>query len=405
MKSKMYRNGVKRVKGIYLRKDGRYEAKLKIKKKDESSGAKYTSLYSKNIKRLQEDVEDTKEELSRKAKYKNTDMLVEQWSYIWLNTYKSRIQTTTRSSYDTEIRKVNKEIGNKPVSEVLNMDVQEMFNKWIDMRHNKNYLKHIRGLIFNMFEKAKDNNMIEINPVKGISLRGAKEPDKVIALNREEQRYLMDYLEKSNHFYREMYVFMLFTGLRLSETQGLEWGDIDFANREINLSRVFFYTKGNYKYEKSTKSNFKNASSKRMIPLSELAYDMLISQKNKLNMLKDSWSEKTEHIFITRSGKMPTPEWIRRSLGNVANKIRLEGFDITRTTPHVLRHTFTSNCYNSGIDILTISRFLGHVRIETTADIYTDIFEDKLKANIKKLDYKLLDKDQMKEGVLDDEKS
>jgi integrase/recombinase XerD len=52
-------------------------------------------------------------------------------------------------------------------------------------------------------------------------------------------------------------------------------------------------------------------------------------------------------------------------------------------SPHSLRHAFATHLMDAGVDILTISKMLGHASVNTT-DIYTHIAKDHLKALIEK---------------------
>jgi site-specific recombinase XerD len=47
---------------------------------------------------------------------------------------------------------------------------------------------------------------------------------------------------------------------------------------------------------------------------------------------------------------------------------RLAG--LSDVSPHTLRHTFGKHALDAGVDLVTVSRLLGHERLETTA-IYT----------------------------------
>jgi integrase/recombinase XerD len=44
---------------------------------------------------------------------------------------------------------------------------------------------------------------------------------------------------------------------------------------------------------------------------------------------------------------------------------------LEKVTPHVLRHSFAKHVLDAGEDLATVSRLLGHERLETTA-IYTE---------------------------------
>ena len=43
---------------------------------------------------------------------------------------------------------------------------------------------------------------------------------------------------------------------------------------------------------------------------------------------------------------------------------------LPEVSPHTLRHTFGKHALHAGVDLVTVSRLLGHERLETTA-IYT----------------------------------
>ena len=52
----------------------------------------------------------------------------------------------------------------------------------------------------------------------------------------------------------------------------------------------------------------------------------------------------------------------------------------------MLRHTFCTNMYLAGVDILTAQHQMGHSDIKTTLSIYTHISENFAKDEMKKLD-------------------
>jgi site-specific recombinase XerD len=62
----------------------------------------------------------------------------------------------------------------------------------------------------------------------------------------------------------------------------------------------------------------------------------------------------------------------------VANYARLAGLE--DVTPHTLRHTFGKQTLDAGADLVTVSRLLGHQRLETTAIYTTPSAQDLEKA-------------------------
>jgi integrase/recombinase XerC len=53
-------------------------------------------------------------------------------------------------------------------------------------------------------------------------------------------------------------------------------------------------------------------------------------------------------------------------------------------TPHTLRHTFAKLLLDSGVDLVTLAKLLGHERIETTA-IYTTPSQQDLEQAVDRL--------------------
>ena len=48
-------------------------------------------------------------------------------------------------------------------------------------------------------------------------------------------------------------------------------------------------------------------------------------------------------------------------------------------TPHVLRHTFATRCFEAGLDIKEVQRLMGHATPEITLGIYTHYCEESRK--------------------------
>lgn len=65
------------------------------------------------------------------------------------------------------------------------------------------------------------------------------------------------------------------------------------------------------------------------------------------------------------------------SFENACNKISDGSFG--HVVEHQLRHTYCTNLFEMGMDMLTAQKYMGHDNIETTLNIYTHLREEKEK--------------------------
>ena len=73
----------------------------------------------------------------------------------------------------------------------------------------------------------------------------------------------------------------------------------------------------------------------------------------------------TDHVFIGQRGDPLQTDAVQLLVRKYARRAGMTG-----VTPHILRHSFGKHLLDAGTDLVTVSRLLGHERLETTA-IYT----------------------------------
>ena len=61
---------------------------------------------------------------------------------------------------------------------------------------------------------------------------------------------------------------------------------------------------------------------------------------------------------------------------------------VQKITPHDLRHSCASIAISSGVNVLALSRMLGHTSAKVTLDTYADLFDTDLDAVASALDLK-----------------
>ncbi len=51
---------------------------------------------------------------------------------------------------------------------------------------------------------------------------------------------------------------------------------------------------------------------------------------------------------------------------------------LDKINPYIIRHTFATRCFESGMDPKVVQQLMGHAHYSTTADIYTHVMEKKI---------------------------
>jgi integrase len=146
-------------------------------------------------------------------------------------------------------------------------------------------------------------------------------------------------------------MFAAFTGARQAEVLGLKWGDIDWSRRSAEIRRQ--WRRGAF-YEPKTKS------SRRTVELP----DELVSALKRWRLR----CPKGEHELVfpdARGRPMQSSDLLRTGLHGALRRAGLR-----QVRFHDLRHSFASNLLAAGVDVVTVSKALGHANVHITLTTY-----------------------------------
>jgi integrase len=150
-------------------------------------------------------------------------------------------------------------------------------------------------------------------------------------------------------------------GLRRSELFALKWGDIDFEQKQANVTRSIFH---NTKRERVGRC--KTEASRKPVPLDDVLLEQLSlwRQHCEYPLAEDwVWASPATH------GKFPYwPQTIM--LRNIRPTAKTVG--ITKHIGwHTFRHSLSSLLRANGEDIKVVQELLRHANSKITLDIYT----------------------------------
>ena len=170
------------------------------------------------------------------------------------------------------------------------------------------------------------------------------------------------------------YILMLNTGLRAGEMLGVLNADIDLERRVLHLQRgvkVVNKRNGVELLEGSTEvkvGKLKSATSKRDIPLNDVAIQMIKELREEFYFGEDS------PLICDENGDYTKPDVFRRRFHRLLDGAGIESKDL-----HALRHTFATNLVNGvrqpdgtvkALTVRQVADLLGHSTTQVTEMYY-----------------------------------
>lgn len=251
-------------------------------------------------------------------------------------------------------------------------------------------------------ESAKNNRYIQDNPCFDIIVPWKRTTSKRRFLTVKEQNDFLESVRTNQSYFYPMIKIMLQTGLRVSEVGGLRWGDIDFKNKVIHVQRALTC---NYEYGKKVMrmSPTKTQNSVREIPFMGDVEEQLINQKKQQDQTKENLGERyrseegefTDLVFTTSMGSPMIRHNAQKIITRAVKAYNLEEgaravqenrvpVYMEPVSPHALRRTFCTRCFEAGINPKVVQSVMGHATYSTTIDIYTEVMGEMKESELAK---------------------
>lgn len=225
-----------------------------------------------------------------------------------------------------------------------------------------NSILHYHRVISSILSTAVEWQIITANPAERVRAPRA-EPIEAKYLDEVEAKQVIKLLDPEPIQYRTMITLLMLTGLRRGELCGLKWSDIDFEKHLLSVRRAIQYLPQKGLFETEPKRG-----SKRVIKLSILAVRLLLEYRNAQTSEKeacgDQWLD-NDLVFTRWNGSFFNPDdltsWFHAFI---------QSHNLSKATPHSLRHTNATLMIAAGTDLRTVSKRLGHAQTSTTSNIY-----------------------------------
>lgn len=333
------------------------KSKKRIQRKVDING-KRVSVYGFSVAEINRKIA----ELSQKVEMsKNFSKVADRWS----SEHFEEVEYYTVQCYRKPLRDVTEEFGEYNIKEITPLDIENYIKRFAAKGYAKQTIKLRLIVLRQIFDYAVIHYGLKINPTQAVTV-----PKKAKTSKRKmPEEKIIDIIKQS---YRKPFglfaYLLLYTGCRREEALALRYEDIDREKKEISIHSVVIFEGGKSVVRPYTKSE----AGTRKILLPDILANVLLNYK---------------HGFIFNAGDM------ERQLGprqfyNLWNSY-CKASDLTYTdeelkvhnlvTPHQLRHAYASFLHEADVDVKDAQHLMGHSKIETTQDIYTEIREKRKK--------------------------
>lgn len=276
----------------------------------------------------------------------------------WSETYKK--PKVARSTYQTYIDSSNiikKAIGlHIKLTDMTPTSYQEILNE-LGKQYAKGTLIRFHHQVKASLKHAVHDGIIYKNFAELATVTSEKEgmPNEEKFLEDREYEKLIRDLRTKTRYRRYMFIYIVAnTGMRYGEAKALSWNDIDLENHTVTINKSFSERFNDMMPTKNKQSN-------RTIPLNNRTV-IHLKQFKKLH---------------------PNEEYPFMALRSYDVNVVLKKIVGRSVHIHSLRHTYASYLIAKQVDIMTISRLLGHKDTTTTLKVYAHQLEQAKKRDDK----------------------
>ena len=211
----------------------------------------------------------------------------------------------------------------------------------------------IRNLFSVLFNHACRYEFFDGNPITFVR-QGATRRTVPAVLTPAEIKLLLTNLGLRE---RTLVLLAASTGLRQSELFALQWGDIDFAQGIMSVTRSIV---------NGVVGCCKTESSRKPVPLHSSVCEALLQWRRVCRHKKsDDW------VFASRRQRGRRPYWgqaiLRRYIQPVAHSIGIQ----KKIGWHTFRHTYSTLLRSVGAEFKVMQELLRHSSLRSTLDVYT----------------------------------
>jgi integrase len=220
------------------------------------------------------------------------------------------------------------------------------------------------GVLAGILDDAVKSRRLASNPARGVENLPRKSARRHVYLSPEDVGRLAG--ESGQH--RALVLVLAYCGIRWGEAVALRVRDVEFLRRRLSVHDNAVQLGVDHAVGQ-TKSR-----QHRSVPVPAFVLDELSVQ---------CAGRSPEDLVFGDGTYLPRPKSDGGWFAGAVKRAKVQAI-----TPHDLRHSCASIAISSGVNVLALSRMLGHTSAKVTLDTYADLFDTDLDAVATALDLK-----------------
>ena len=322
---------------------------------------------------------------------------VESYGLPWLKRTFPEVADTTYTGLAIHLQHLIDEIGKKYIAEVVPSDIKSVYSKQYKGCSNS-YIKSGKQLFVSLFDSAVADGLCLSNPARDRTAKPHKGSTPTTRpITDQEREWILKYCH--DHRAYPAVITMLYAGIRPQEAKALNIDKAYDAEAGVLHVTETVHRNGNNQYKINTKGKTENATRDIPVfpPVAEALKDrtgLLITSAKGKQITQQTWNdafasyktcmERAINGYYKRwYGKTKEHKRILDAGGTLPPWIE---FNIV---PYDLRHSFCTMCRDSGVEINTCRKWMGHADAKMILKVYDSVSVDRSEENRKKVESRL----------------
>lgn len=321
----------------------------------------YKDYFGKNIKKHKRGFDTKREALEWERDFKSKfeaspTMKFKVLEEIFFEEAEKTLQPTTCQNRKNIFKNnISDYFQEMKINEITPNDIRNWKNQLLSKRtkqgkkFSQTYLRTIFSQLNAIFNFAIGYFKLKDNPCKTITL-GSFDTEKEMEIWTLEEFYTV--ISNMNpSIYRNMIVVLYWTGLRIGELLALKFEDLE--------EECLYITKALKRVKNKIYIGLPKNKIKRKILVNRMVIDAIQDMRNMFYQAKG-----TDFIFPVSSNAL------RQSMKKAEIISKVHHIRI-----HDLRHSHASYLISQGVDIVTVSKRLGHKKVKQTLNTYAHLYK------------------------------